>query len=190
MHVERVLALALALLAGATGCAQRTVALPVEASPVATATQQEHGARLPGPPLRARVARVVHVTDGDTIVLDGIDAGEVHAATGGRKARLIGVDTPEVFGGADCYGREASAFTKRELDETRVLVDHDVGTLDRFGRALVYVWDDQGRFFNGRLAREGYALQLTVPPNVRYAELFTELVREARLQSRGLWAGC
>lgn len=145
---------------------------------------------LPSAPVAARRAHVLHVTDGDTIVLRGIPFGEVHAATGGRKARLIGVDTPEVFGESECYGREASAFTRRELDGTDVLVAYDVGRVDRYGRALVYTWDAAGRFFNGRLVQEGYALQLTVPPNVRYAELFTDLVQEARAASRGLWAGC
>lgn len=146
----------------------------------------------PAPPSSATEARVLSVTDGDTIVLAGIDDGTVHRATGGRRARLIGVDTPEVFGGAECYGAEASAFTKRELTGRQVLVDFDVERTDRFGRALVYVWqaEDGLAFFNGRLASEGYALQLTIPPNVRYAELFTRLVREAREADRGLWSGC
>jgi endonuclease YncB( thermonuclease family) len=148
------------------------------------------GRELPAAPRSAVRAHVVWVTDGDTVVLSGIGVGEVHRATGGRKTRLIGVDTPEVFGGAECYGAQASAFTKRELDGTDVLVDFDVGRTDRYGRALVYIWDDRGRFFNGRLVQEGYALQLTVPPNVRYALLFTALVREAREANRGLWKGC
>jgi micrococcal nuclease len=134
-------------------------------------------------------AHVVHVTDGDTVVLTGISVGEIHHATGGRKSRIIGVDTPEVYGSTDCYGPESSAFTKRELDGDDVLVTFDVDPVDRYGRALVYLWSD-GRFFNGRLAQEGYAQQLTVPPNVRYAELFTKLVREAREAGRGFWSGC
>ncbi|MGH2760444.1 MAG: thermonuclease family protein, partial [Actinomycetota bacterium] len=143
----------------------------------------------PTPPSDALEARVVSVTDGDTIVLSGINVGTTHSA-GGRRARLIGIDTPEVFGGAECYGSEASAFTKRELAKRTVLVEFDVQTVDRYGRALVYVWHPDGRFFNARLAAEGYAQQLTVPPNVQYAELFSQLVREARDNGRGLWAGC
>jgi micrococcal nuclease len=132
----------------------------------------------------------VHVSDGDTIVLAGIDLGEIHASTGGHKARLIGIDTPEVFGRAECYGRNASAFVRTALQGEPVSVDFDVDPIDRYGRALVYIWQADGTFFNGRLAREGFALQMTVPPNVRYAELFTRLVREAREADRGLWAGC
>jgi endonuclease YncB( thermonuclease family) len=47
---------------------------------------------------------VVRVVDGDTVVLRS--AG---------KSRLIGVDTPEVFGDQECFGREASAFARRLL---------------------------------------------------------------------------
>src|SRR4051812_9959267 len=75
-------------------------------------------------------ARVVRVVDGDTVVLSGLG-----------KTRLIGVDTPEVYGGVECYGREASAFTKRTLPPGES-VRYRLGTepRDRYGRALAYVW--------------------------------------------------
>ncbi|MEX2394010.1 MAG: thermonuclease family protein [Actinomycetota bacterium] len=144
----------------------------------------------PKPPADVIKARVVHVTDGDTVVLDGIDVGKVHRATGGRSARFIGIDTPEVYGGVECFGREASAFTGRMLDGKDVLVDFDVGPLDRYGRALVYVWLADGTFFNAEIVRQGFASQATFPPNVRYVEEFVRLAREAREAGRGLWSRC
>lgn len=165
--------------------------VPPTTAPGRTAPPSETGTRsLPAPPRGVQRAEVLSVTDGDTIVLRGIDVGEIHRATGGRKARLIGVDTPEVSGGAECFGRVASDFTRAELDGTIVRVAFDVGRTDRYGRALVYVWDERGRFFNARLIQEGYAVQLTVVPNVRYALLFTQLAREARIAGRGLWREC
>ncbi len=133
---------------------------------------------------------MLRVSDGDTIVLSAISVGEIDRSTGGRKARLIGVDTPEVFGQTECFGRRASDFTKHTLDGERVLVDLDVDPVDRFGRALVYVWTADGSFFNARLVAEGYAFQATFPPNVRYVDLFTRLAREARIEERGLWREC
>jgi micrococcal nuclease len=130
------------------------------------------------------------VTDGDTVVLSSISVGEIDRGTGGRKARLIGIDTPEVYGGAECFGRQASAFTKAELDGRQVFVDLDVDPVDRYGRALVYVWQADRTFFNGRLVADGYASQATFPPNVRYVELFTRLARDAREAGRGLWSAC
>jgi len=42
-------------------------------------------------------------------------------------------------------------------------------------------------FVNAELVRQGYAKVYTVPPNVKYAEEFLELQREARENERGLW---
>jgi endonuclease YncB( thermonuclease family) len=50
------------------------------------------------------VYRIGHVVDGDTVDL-----------TGGAKVRLVQIDTPEVYFGVECYGRQASAITKRLL---------------------------------------------------------------------------
>lgn len=134
-------------------------------------------ARLPKPPPNAESARVARVVDGDTIVLSGIG-----------KARLIGVDTPEVFGGVECFGREASAFAKRELDGESVKVASQVDRRDRYDRELVDVWLSDGRFFNAMLVARGYAQPLTIPPNVEYADLFVRLSRQARSAGRGLWS--
>jgi micrococcal nuclease len=127
-------------------------------------------------------AVVEKVTDGDTLRLSGID-----------RVRLIGVDTPEVYGGVECYGREASAFVKRVAPPgTRVSYRLGTEPRDRYGRALAYVWLADGRFLNGLLVREGYAQPLTIPPNVDYADRFTALARAAREAGRGLWGepGC
>jgi len=40
---------------------------------------------------------------------------------------------------------------------------------------------------NAELVRLGYAQVMTVPPNVRYQQLFLKLQREAREAGRGLW---
>jgi micrococcal nuclease len=124
--------------------------------------------------------RVARVVDGDT----------VHLARLGR-ARLIGIDTPEVYGGAECFGRRASAFAKRLLRPgTAVTWTRDAEARDRYGRALIYLLRRDGVFVNAELARQGYATQLTIPPNVRHARTFRRLVREARDHDRGLWHAC
>ena len=127
-----------------------------------------------------RAAQVERVTDGDTVRLVGLG-----------RVRLIGVDTPEVFGGAECYGREASAFVKRLLPPGR-RVRYRVGVepRDRYGRLLAYVWLEDGRFLNLLLADEGYALPLTIPPNVDYADRFVAAARRAQERKRGLWLAC
>src|SRR5215208_6521494 len=110
-------------------------------------------------------ATVTKNTDGDTIRLSGIG-----------RVRLIGVDTPEVYGGVECYGREASAFTKRVLPP---------GTSVRY---RLGVEPRDGRFFNQMLVDRGYAQVLTIPPNVDYADRFVAAQRRARAAQRGLWS--
>ena len=144
----------------------------------------------PGPPSSARLVEVTRVIDGDTIALSGLDVGRRDGRTTNRVARLIGIDTPELSGDDECFARESTEFTRSNLLARKVFVDFDVERLDRFGRALVYIWESEGAFFNGRLVAEGFALQATFPPNVRYVELFSRLVRDARKNDAGLWSRC
>jgi micrococcal nuclease len=123
-------------------------------------------------------ARVTRHTDGDTLWLSGVG-----------KVRLIGVDTPEVYGEAECFGREASAFVKRLLP-LGAHVEYTLGVerRDRYGRALAYVYTADGRFLNLLLVQRGYAQPLTVPPNDRFADRFVAAARGARERRAGLWA--
>ena len=103
------------------------------------------GASAPAQPAERVPARVTKHTDGDTLWLSGIG-----------KVRLIGVDTPEVYGAVECYGREASAFVKRLLPlGSRVRYSLDLDERDRYGRALAYVYTDDGRFRGSGLAARG-----------------------------------
>lgn len=140
------------------------------------AAREDHGASADGSAREGR-ARVARVVDGDTVVLTGVG-----------RSRLIGIDTPEVHGRTECFGREASAFAKRELTGRRVRYTRGVEPTDRYGRALVYLWLDDGRLFNALLVARGYATPLTIPPNVDRADAFVRLSRAARAAQRGLWA--
>ena len=105
--------------------------------------------------------------------------------------RLIGVDTPEVYGQSECFGKEASAFAKRVVPVgTHVRYRLGVDPRDRYGRALAYLYLSDGRMFNELLVARGYATPLTIPPNVDYARRFVKLARRAREQNLGLWRAC
>jgi micrococcal nuclease len=131
----------------------------------------------PALPAGARDVAVRRVVDGDTVELAGLG-----------KARIIGVDTPEVYGGVECYGHEASEFTKRLLDGARVRYTVGREERDRYGRLLVYLWLEDGRSFNALLVARGYAQPLTIAPNDDYARTFVRLSRAARSAKRGLWS--
>ena len=118
---------------------------------------------------------VIGVTDGDTITVRFEDGRT-------ERTRLIGIDTPETVHPSrpvECYGREASAKTKELALGRGAEVELDVQSHDRYLRLLAYVWID-GTMLNLRLAEEGYAAPLTIPPNVRHAETFRMAAATAR----------
>lgn len=130
---------------------------------------------------------VTEVYDGDTVVVD-IEG----RAT---EVRLIGVDTPETVHPdkpVQFYGPEASAFTKRTLNGTRVWLELDDpgrpgGAIDAYGRTLAYIITPDGRNFNLELVRLGYGRAYTRFP-FKYKKEFRAAEQEARSQGRGLWA--
>jgi micrococcal nuclease len=137
---------------------------------------------------RGQIGTVVRTVDGDTIY--------VRLAGGVEKVRYIGIDTPEVHHptrGEEPGGRAATEVNRRLLGREPVRLETDVQLRDRYGRLLAYVWarrPDGGELMvNAELVRLGYAAVMTVPPNVRHAELFRKLAAEAREQRRELWAG-
>lgn len=130
---------------------------------------------------------VVRVVDGDTLVIriGGID----------ERVRLIGVDTPETKDPrkpVQCFGKEAASFTASLLPEgTAVRLERDVEERDRYNRILAYVHrasDDL--FVNRELIAQGYAVPLTITPNVTFADEFATLAAVARDAGIGLWGAC
>ena len=131
----------------------------------------------------APLVRVVRVIDGDTI--------EVCCIGWKRESvRYIGIDTPETqhpSKGVEAYGKEAKEANHRLVAGKTVHLEFDVQRRDQYGRLLAYVYLEDGTFVNAWLVEHGYAQVITVPPNVKYQELFLKLQHEARTASRGLW---
>lgn len=127
---------------------------------------------------------VTKVIDGDTFWVD--DGSEK-----GRKVRLIGVDAPETRRTArkavGYYAKESREFMKALLLNREVRLEFDAAPRDRYGRTLAYVYLHDGTFVNAELLKLGYAMVMTVPPNVRHAEDFLHLQVEARRRGMGLW---
>ncbi|MEW6101027.1 MAG: thermonuclease family protein [Candidatus Omnitrophota bacterium] len=135
---------------------------------------------------------VTRVIDGDTLELEN-----------GERVRLIGIDTPEIHESGKLrrdaersrqdaiaikqMGNRAYEFTKKLAEGKRVSLEFDVEKHDRYKRLLAYVYLKDGVFLNAEIVKEGYASLMTFPPNVKYADLFLKLYRQARENKRGLW---
>jgi micrococcal nuclease len=130
-------------------------------------------------------ATVIETIDGDTVVVR-FDDGVVDTV------RLLGVDTPETHHPdrpVECYGPEASEYTRSRLLGQRVVLERDVESRDVYGRFLAYVRIDGARF-NDELLRLGYARLLIIPPNGEHGRAMLDAELEAEHYSRGLWSAC
>lgn len=124
------------------------------------------------------------IVDGDTFWVD-------NGSEKGLKIRLIGIDAPEsrkVFKKeVGYYGLEAKLYLTELLTNKKVKLVSDVDSLDRYGRTLSYAYLEDGTFVNAELVKNGYAVLMTIPPNVEFSEYFAKLQTEARDNQRGLW---
>jgi len=140
--------------------------------------------------------KVNRVIDGDTLQLEN-----------GERVQLIGIKAPE----DEKMGQETMEFVKELMAYKGdvVKLETDVGERDKYDRLLAYAYklvclhpcrmrerkgyeyesfeDGIYIFVNATIIKSGYATPMTIPPNVKHAELFKELYEEARKQKKGLW---
>jgi micrococcal nuclease len=136
--------------------------------------------------------KVTYVFDGDTIEIEG-----------GQRVRLIGIDTPECYpnekaardsmhSGVDvakivAMGEKAKQFSQKLLQDKRVRLEFDLEKKDKYDRLLAYIYLEDGTFVNAQIVQEGFANLMTIPPNIKYVELFNNLYKQARANKKGLW---
>lgn len=131
-------------------------------------------------------ALVTRVVDGDTAEM------EIEGFGGEEDVRFIGVDTPESVTPdqpVECYGPEASDFTRNLIEGRRVRLEFGAEQRDRFGRLLAYVYIGE-KFLNKELVSQGYARTLEIAPNTDFAGLFARIEQDAANAGRGLWGRC
>ena len=143
-----------------------------------------------GEPARPRAVklkgRVTGVVDGDTLDV---------RLRGGRKdrVRLIGIDTPEVYGGAECGGRQASAAMTRiaEGRKVRLRTDPSQSRRDRYGRLLAYGIRRGGTSLQLRILQAGWARVYVYGGRpFRRVRQFRRAEARARAAGRGAWGLC
>lgn len=166
--------------------AQTTPPAPTPvASPAPSTGTNPDGSGNSGPVQRHRGV-VVKVTDGDTLKVR-------IAGVGVRPVRVLGIDTPEVYGGRECGGDAASA----QMDllapvGSRVQLESDPSQADRdrYGRWLRYV-SRQGLDVGREQIRRGLA-QTYVYRNdpFRRTRAYQRTEKVAHRLLRGSWDLC
>ena len=130
--------------------------------------------------------RVVAVDDGDTITVDMNGSIET--------IRFIGVDTPETHKPdtpVQCYGPEATVFTKNLIGKQKVRLQADPlnTNRDRYGRLLRYVYLPDSTLLEQMLLTEGYGFAYTFFP-LSKAQEFEVYEQQAKTAGKGLWSAC
>lgn len=158
---------------GATTPATTATPTPAAPAPSAAAADAARGARL---------LRIDHVVDGDTIKL-----------ADGRTVRLLQIDTPEKYGSPECYGQRASATLRSLLDGgDRVWLERDpaLDDVDRYGRLLRYVHVGSTNVNLWLVQRGAASVWFYGGDRGRYAARLLRAAERARAARRGLWGAC
>ena len=123
--------------------------------------------------------RVIRVHDGDTVgvILNGRK----------EKVRLIGIDAPEIK--QRPWGTKARKHLEKMLmaSNRTVILEFDVEKRDKYGRLLCYIFTPDRKMLNIQMVKDGYAVLLTIPPNIKYVDELRMAENEARQHRRGIW---
>ena len=140
------------------------------------------GGKPPARVIRFR-ANVIRVVDGDTV--------EVAKIRGGTETiRLLGIDTPEVYGGVECGGKAASSLMKSlATGRVKVATDPRQPKRDKYGRLLAYV-SKNGKDLNKVMVSRGRAKVYVVGSRFSRYRSYKSAERRARAGSRGTWGTC
>jgi micrococcal nuclease len=132
----------------------------------------------------AESGQVVAITDGDTI--------KVATKRGLLDVRVLGIDTPEVYFGAECWGPEASRFARAILAGKQVELRADLtqDRTDAYDRALRYVILPNGDNYSVLAAEAGAARSYVYDAPVQAHPQILAAEHRARAADRGLWGGC
>jgi len=129
--------------------------------------------------------RVNYVYDGDTLQLED-----------GRKIRLIGLDTPEVFSrhkniskDIKVKGESAKAALQQQLKRSnhRVSLAYGPQRFDRYNRTLAHVFLPNGKNLQAWLIEQGYGVAFTTPPNDTMSDCYQQQEAQAIKDKRGIW---
>jgi micrococcal nuclease len=132
-------------------------------------------------------ASITAATPQRRCIVKRVADGDTFSCTDGTKVRLLLIDAPERDQGP--FGKMARRYLLRLVDiGDTVRLEPDVQRRDRYGRLLAYTYLGDGRMVNEEMARAGYVVVLSYPPNVRYLERIRTAVRGAQLAKRGLWS--
>lgn len=124
---------------------------------------------------------VVEVVDGDTVMLDD-----------GVEVRMVGIQAPKLPLGRAGFvawplAEEAKAALERLILGKTVTLSYGGRRMDRHGRALAHLHDQDGGWAQGEMLRLGFARVYSFHDNTALVDDMLALERDARAGRRGIW---
>ncbi|GAB3779334.1 hypothetical protein GCM10028867_23590 [Nocardioides pacificus] len=132
-------------------------------------------------------AKVVKVIDGDTVRVRLLPRG------GRKDVRLIGIDTPEVHGGVQCWGPQASAAMKQMLPvgtRVKLVSDPTQKLKDRYNRLLRYVLKGKKDINRAQLSRGNARVYIYDRKPFKRTRAYKSTQAQAKRADRGMWGHC
>lgn len=127
----------------------------------------------------AEMVTVVHVIDGDTVVLDDK-----------RRVRLLSINAPEVAHNnvlTQAGGLVAKKALQTMVLNKRVLLRKDIEVFDKYGRTLAFLMIPEGANINLELIRQGFVSVSLYPPNLLFSQQLLAAQQIAEKKALGLW---
>ncbi|MDD5746548.1 MAG: thermonuclease family protein [Candidatus Omnitrophica bacterium] len=140
-----------------------------------------------------RNVRIIEVLKGDMVRLEtdellhfiGVNSPECQKTSKRYgDSKITGI--PEVV--LEVMGNEVIQFTRRLVENKYVCIEFDVQQRDQYGILQGYVFlPEEDIFVNAELIRQGYSSGVIAAPNERYQAEFSDLYKEAKQRSQGIW---
>jgi micrococcal nuclease len=150
------------------------------------------------------------LSNGKTVRLNGID---VPASSKNAKIKDDMKDTGKDAVTLIAAGKDAAKFMRKLVKNEKIALEFDQKEAEKSGKLLAYVYfyldpnlnmeipedwyaelcpetkERQLRvFLNATLIKMGLAQAKSIPPNIKFQDLFLKQQEEAKIEKRGLWA--
>jgi len=131
-------------------------------------------------------ATVIRVVDGDTVVLGS-------AIDGANQVRLVGIQAPKLPLGRPNFAKwpladESKDYLEKLVVNRTVTLAFGGRRMDRHGRLLAHLHDQNGRWIQGAILRQGMARVYSFSDNRSLISEMLSEERSARRESLGIWA--
>ena len=126
----------------------------------------------------------------EAVKVQKLHDGDSLRLTDGRKIRLVGINTPEMYkkpnGLQEPLALEAKQALKALLGEGFYLSTAEQAH-DRYGRTLAYTYDKNGYRVEAKLLQKGLGFLVAFGPNLKQLDCLQASQAQAKQYQRGIW---